>query len=80
MSLLPRARMREAELSNRFCPSVCQFVCLCVCVFMCLCVCVFVCLCVCVFVCLCVCVSSKFWADHDNEGSKHFSTSLNQWK
>ena len=21
---------------------------------------------------VCVCVSSKFWADHDNEGSKHF--------
>ena len=39
--LLPRARMREVGLSNRFCgPSVCQ--------------------------------SSKFWADHDNDGSKHF--------
>ena len=32
------------------------------------------------FVSLCVSQSSKFWADHDNEGSKYFSTSLNQWK
>ena len=35
---------------------------------------------VCDNVCQSVCQSSKFWADHDNEGSKHFSTSLNQWK
>ena len=59
--LLPRARMREAGLSNGFCPSVCQSS-------------------------LVprptlksgsgnetsVSQSSKFWADHDNEGSKHF--------
>ena len=46
--LLPRARMREAGLSNGFCPSVCQSV------------------------SQSVSVSSKFWADHDNEGSKRF--------
>ena len=40
--------MREAGLSNRFCPSVC--------------------------------VSSKFWADHDNEGSLHHSNSGNSDK
>ena len=52
MLSLPRVRMREAGLSNGFCPQVCQ----------------------------CVSQSSKIWADHDNEGSKHFSTSLKQWK
>ena len=50
-----------------------------------MCVCVYVCVCVCVFLprarmreagvkqwVLSVSVSSKFWADHDNEGSIHF--------
>ena len=46
---LPLARMREAGLSNRFCPQVRQF----------------------------VSVSSKFWADHDNEGSKRHSNNDN---
>ena len=54
VQLLPRARMREAGLSNGFCPSVCQCVRRSVCM------------------CQCVSVSSKFWTDHDNEGSIHF--------